>query len=144
MPVCVCVCTARPKCDGGRRHVAPSRLSMQAGDGIFFHGTILYMSLSQPRLLVSISSIAKNKYKKQTVSAHSLKKEKEKSKKELVLKRLNKCFFSLYNALFLPVYVLVTPVEQLSSRRLLHENCYTFGVSQNLFRSKLSVYSFTL
>ena len=150
----VCVCdifrqrgpnagTGRPS---QRRHVAPSaeRLSMQAGGGLFFYGTTLYMSLSQPRLLVSVSSTVQNKYKKQTVSAHSLKKENEKSKKESVPKRLNRCFPSLYSALFLPVHVLVTPVKQPSSRRPLRENGYIFGASQNLFGSKLSVCSSTL
>ena len=37
---------------------------MQAGGGLFFYGTTLYMSLSQPRLLVSVSSTVQNKYKK--------------------------------------------------------------------------------
>ncbi len=116
---------------------------MKAGGGLFFYGTTLYISLSQPRLLVSVSSIAQNKYKKQTVSAHFLKKEKEKSKKESVPKQLNRCFPSLYSALFLPVHVFVTPVKQSSSRRPLRKNCYTFRASQNLFGSKLSVCSST-
>ncbi len=112
---------------------------MQAGGSLFFYDTTLYMSLSQPKLLVSVLSTAQNKYKKQTVFVHSLKKEKEKSKKVSILKRLNRCFPSLYSALFFPVHVLVTPVKQPSSRGPLRKNCYTFEAFQNLIGSKLSV-----
>lgn len=68
--------------------------------------------LSQPRLLVSVSSTVQNKCKTHAVSARSLKiKEKKREKsKESVPKRLNRRFPSLYSDLFLPVH-------QPSSRR---------------------------
>ena len=36
---------------------------MQAGGGLFFYGTTLYMSLSQPRLRVSVPSTVQNSAK---------------------------------------------------------------------------------
>ena len=110
---------------------------------LFFYSTTLYMSLFQPTLLVSVSSTTKKKSKKQTVSAHSLEKKKEKSKKESVPKQLNRYIPSLYSTRFLPVHIFVTPVKQPSSRRPLRKNCYTFGAFQNLFWLKLSMCSST-
>ena len=54
---------------------------MQAGGDLLFYGTPLDTSLSQPRLLVSVSSTVQNKSKKTDSLCLFPEKEKEKSEK---------------------------------------------------------------
>lgn len=122
--MCVCVCViffasaAKMWAYGGRLkddmslHLQSVYLSIQAGGGLFFYGTILYMSLSQLRLLVSESSAMQNIYENRQYPPIPWKKRKKKNlEKKSVLKRWNRYFPSLYSVLIHLIYVLVTPVK---------------------------------